>query len=85
MRDFLSRFSLEAVKFNPQVWACAIVLYLVVIGCTLHSIHTQPFNKKMRTIWTVVVIFAPIIGLAVYAMACVLYATSETKLMAKPK
>ncbi len=85
MREILSRFSLDAVKLNAQVYACAIVLYLVVIGCALHSIHSQPFNKKQRTFWTLMVLLFPVGGLAVYAVACVLYAQSESALMAKRK
>jgi len=85
MREILSRFSLDAVKLNAQVYACAIVLYLVVMGCALHSIHSQRFNQRLKLIWTIVVLAVPIFGLAAYAVACVLYAQSESALMAKRK
>ena len=73
------------MKLGPQVYVCAVVLYLVALGCTLHSVNSQPFNKKQRTFWTVAVIAFPVVGIFIYSLACVLYATSETALMAKKK
>ncbi|MBI3876895.1 MAG: PLDc N-terminal domain-containing protein [Verrucomicrobia bacterium] len=85
MKEFLARFSFDTLKLNAQTYACAIVIYLVVIGCALHSINSQPFSRTQRMMWITIVVAVPVLGLAAYAMAAVLYATSEASLLTRKK
>jgi hypothetical protein len=66
MRESLNRFSLDAVKFNDQMFICLVAIWLVVIGTTISSIYSQPFSKKQRLFWVLLVICLPIIGLLIY-------------------
>lgn len=85
MKDLLSRFSFDTLKLNGQTWACAIVLWMVVLGCTLSSINSQPFNRQQRIFWIVVVLCFPLVGLFCYLPFCVLNATSDTSAGKKNK
>jgi hypothetical protein len=66
MRESLNRFSLDAVKFNDQMLICLIAIWLVVIGTAISSIYSQPFSKKQRLFWVLVVICLPIVGVLIY-------------------
>jgi hypothetical protein len=66
MKDTLNRFSLDAVKFNDQMFICLVAIWLVVVGTTISSIYSQPFSKKQRLFWVLLVICLPVIGLLVY-------------------
>jgi hypothetical protein len=66
MRESLNRFSLDAVKFNDQMLLCLVAIWLVVVGTSISSIFSQPFSKKQRTFWTVLVICLPIVGVLIY-------------------
>ena len=66
MSDLLNRLSFDAVKFNNQVLACLVVIWVVVLGCAVHSIVSQPFNRQQRWFWILLVIFLPGIGLLSY-------------------
>jgi putative Mn2+ efflux pump MntP len=66
MTESLNRFSLEAVKFNDQMLVGLIAIWLVVIGTAISSIYSQPFSKKQRFFWILVVICLPVVGLLVY-------------------
>jgi hypothetical protein len=66
MSESLNRFSLEAVKFNDQMLICLIAIWLVVVGTAISSIYSQPFSKKQRLFWVLMVICLPIVGTLVY-------------------
>jgi hypothetical protein len=66
MREALNRFSLDAVKFNSQMLLCLIAIWLVVIGTTISSIYSQPFSKKQRMFWILLVVCLPVVGLLIY-------------------
>ena len=66
MAEFMSRFSTDAMKADMQVLACAVVLWLAVLGCTLSSIDHQPFGRRRRMVWLVLVTAVPLVGLLCY-------------------
>ena len=66
MQDFLSNFSVDAAKLTWQVYTCAIVLYIAMIYCTVWSINQQPFNRRERMFYTVVVVCVPLAGVLIY-------------------
>ena len=60
MKDILQRFSLESVKINSQTISIAVLLYFILLACTIWSINVQPFNKKEKSFWTLIVVcFGP--------------------------
>ena len=65
MSDLLS-LSAEATKFNRQVIACAIALWIAVVVCAVSSLWNQPFSKKQRSFWSLVICALPLIGLLAY-------------------
>lgn len=66
MREILSRFSWDAIKFNEQVLACMIVVWGAVLLCAMSSIRGQPFSKAQRAFWMALVICLPLLGLLFY-------------------
>jgi uncharacterized membrane protein YoaK (UPF0700 family) len=66
MRESLNRFSLDAVKFNDEMFICLVAIWLVVIGTAISSIYSQPFSQKQRFFWVLVVICLPIVGVLIY-------------------
>jgi len=86
MKDLLQRFSLESVKINSQTIAIAVLLYLVLVGCVLWSIQVQPFNKKERFSWMVIVILLGPFGILGYLpVAWRNAATGSLSFWVKPK
>jgi hypothetical protein len=66
VKNILERFSLESVKINSQTISIAVLLYLILLGCTIWSINAQPFYKKEKSFWMLIVVcFAPF-GLLFY-------------------
>jgi len=66
MREILSRFSWDAIKFNEQVLACMLVVWGAVLLCAVSSIRSQPFGKGQRAFWLFMVICVPLLGLLFY-------------------
>ncbi|PAW89335.1 MAG: hypothetical protein B9S33_03325 [Pedosphaera sp. Tous-C6FEB] len=86
MKDILNRFSLESVKISNQTISIAVLLYVVMLACVIWSIHEQPFNKKERFFWLVIVIlFGPFGILAYLPVAWRNAATGSLSFWRKPK
>ena len=66
MSDFFNRFSLQSVKFGSAVGVCMAAIWLSVLWCTIASIWTQPFSRRQRTFWIVLVIALPLVGVLAY-------------------
>ena len=66
MREILNRFSLEAAKFNWQVFACLLMIWVVLVFCASVSIKSQNFSERQRRAWMWLVVGVPFIGLLVY-------------------
>jgi hypothetical protein len=66
MSELLYRFSLDAVKLNKQALICAIGIWVLVLGCAISSIVSQPFSKKQRTFWFLVICGVPFLGVLSY-------------------
>jgi hypothetical protein len=66
MKDSLSRFSLEAVKFNSQMFICLVAIWLIVVGTAISSIYSQPLTKKQRMFWVLMVVCLPVAGVLIY-------------------
>jgi hypothetical protein len=66
MRQALDRFTLEAAKFNGQVFLCLLVIWAVLVCCAVLSINSQGFSERQRRLWLWVVAGVPLVGLLVY-------------------
>ncbi len=66
MTDLLNNFSVDAIKLNWQTITCAIILWFTTLYCGIWSINQQPFNRRERMFWTVIVIAIPLFGLLGY-------------------
>jgi hypothetical protein len=66
MKELLGRFSLEAVKFNGQILACLILIWVAVLACAISSIMAQPFSKRQRAFWIGLILCVPLVGLLAY-------------------
>lgn len=66
MSEIFNRFSLHAAKFNTQVWICLAVIWLIVLGCAITSIHAQAFSARQRRFWISAVVFIPLLGVLAY-------------------
>jgi hypothetical protein len=66
MTQILDRFSFEAVKMNPQVLACAFLIWFLILGCGILSINSQPFTNRQRWFWILAIVCLPGVGLLCY-------------------
>ena len=71
MKELYYRFSLDAIKFNGQVLACMIVVWLAVIGCAITSLNKQDFTPARRRFWLAFIVLVPGVGLICYLPTCV--------------
>jgi hypothetical protein len=62
----LRHFSLEAAKWNGTVVLGMFVIWACVVGCVVSSIISQPFDRKQRIFWIVLVIVLPLLGVLSY-------------------
>ncbi len=51
---------------TSEFWMIAAAIWLAVLICTVASIIAQPFSKKQRAIWILLVVCVPILGLLAY-------------------
>ena len=66
MSSLLQRFSLRSIKFNSPVIAILLALWIVILVCAVSSIISQPFTKRQRIFWLVLVVCFPLVGLLAY-------------------
>jgi len=66
MSEAIKRFSLEAAKFNGQVFFFLLVIWAVLLFCAIVSIKSQGFSERQQRMWMWVVICVPLLGLLVY-------------------
>jgi uncharacterized membrane protein YhaH (DUF805 family) len=66
MREHFSSFTFQESKLTTQIWLFAIALWLVVVTCAIASICAQPFGKRQRAVWIMLVVCVPILGLLAY-------------------
>jgi hypothetical protein len=62
----LRRFSFDAIKFNDQILACMVVIWVAVVFCALTSIWGQTWTRTRRLAWSVAVVAVPFLGVLVY-------------------
>jgi hypothetical protein len=66
MSEILNRFSLEAAKFNSQVFFSLLLLWLALVYCAMISINSQGFSERQRRLWIWIVVCVPLLGLLAY-------------------
>lgn len=66
MSHILNHFSLQAAKWNGSIVAALVFVWVLVIGCVISSILTQPFDRKQRIFWIAIVIVLPMVGVLSY-------------------
>ncbi|MFM8469804.1 MAG: hypothetical protein ACKODH_07525 [Limisphaerales bacterium] len=66
MKDIMQRFSVDSAKLGSQTYSIAALLYFILLGCTIWSINVQPFNKKEKSFWTLIVICLGPLGILIY-------------------
>lgn len=66
MSELLNRFSLEAAKFNGQIFFCLFVVWIALVYCGVVSINSHSFSDRQRRAWLFVVIGFPLLGMLAY-------------------
>ncbi|MGV3756844.1 MAG: PLDc N-terminal domain-containing protein [Verrucomicrobiota bacterium] len=66
MSEILGRFSLDAIKFDFWVGFGMVAAWLMLVVCAVHSIWMHSKHKNSAILWTLVVVFVPVIGVLVY-------------------
>jgi hypothetical protein len=66
MSEILSRFSLEAAKFNWSVFFCLFLIWIAMVICAIVSINSQSFSDRQRRLWILIVTCVPLFGLLAY-------------------
>lgn len=66
MSQILSRFDFLGADFTLAVFVCLVLIWLLVLGCAISSVLSQPLSRKQRLKWIVAIVALPVLGLAVY-------------------
>lgn len=66
MLQLLQRFNLRAIKFNWIVVVILLLLWLAILASTVSSIRSQPYSRRQRNFWLVIVICIPLFGVLAY-------------------
>jgi hypothetical protein len=66
MSELLNRFSLEAAKFNRQVFFSLLLIWIALVACAIVSINSQGFSERQRRLWIGIVVGVPLLGLLAY-------------------
>jgi len=66
MSEILNRFSLEAAKFNGQVFLSLLLLWAAIVYCAILSINSQGFSQRQRRLWIWIILCVPLLGLLAY-------------------
>jgi len=66
MSEILNRFSLDAAKFNAQIFLSLLVIWMAMVGCAWISINSQDFSPRQRRLWLWIVVCVPLLGLLAY-------------------
>lgn len=73
MRDIVTRFlQLEIINLHPMVyWGLALVWLLLLVSA-LMSVRSLAISTGAKLAWSLVLIAVPVLGLAAYAVRCLL-------------
>lgn len=66
MSEILNRFSLEAAKFNGQVFFSLLLVWVAIVYCAVASINSHGFSERQRRFWIWTIIAIPLLGLLAY-------------------
>jgi len=66
MSEILNRFSLEAAKFNSQIFLSLLLVWIAMVVCAVLSINSQGFSERQRRLWMWIIIGVPLLGLLAY-------------------
>src|SRR5476651_2039886 len=66
MSEILNRFSLEAAKFNNQVFLSLLFIWLAMVFCAVISLNSQGFSDRQRRLWIWIIVGVPLLGLLAY-------------------
>lgn len=66
MGDLLNRFSFSDPKWNLQIAACMIIIWLALVICTLSSLSSQGFTRRQRLFWILIITGIPLLGILIY-------------------
>jgi hypothetical protein len=66
MSEAIKRFSLEAAKFNGQVFFFLLLVWVVILFCAIVSIKSQGFSESQQRMWIWFVVGVPLLGVLVY-------------------
>ncbi len=66
MSEILNRFSLEAAKFNSQVFLSLLLIWVALVTCGIVSVNSQGFSERQRRLWMWIIVGVPLLGLLAY-------------------
>jgi len=66
MQELSSHFSWDAIKFDYQILACCILIWLAVVACAISSVVKQAFSWRQKTVWIGLILVVPVVGLLAY-------------------
>lgn len=62
----LYRFDFENAQWSARVGVGVLLIWLLIIACTISSIRSQGLSAGQQRLWIAIVVFLPIIGLLAY-------------------
>jgi len=67
----LQKLDLSGPNLGKQALTLCIILYVIVVVCTISSIAGQGFKSRTKLLWTATVVFVPFLGILCYLFACI--------------
>lgn len=66
MSEFINHLTFQMDKLTTQVWVAVIGIWLAVLACAIGSLLNQPFGRRQRIVWLVLMVALPILGVLAY-------------------
>ena len=75
MREVFNRFiTFDALNDHPMIHAGLAIIWVLLLVAAFLSIRSQTFGAVAKWIWFLVILALPILGLAIYAVWCLVRA-----------
>ena len=73
MRGVITRFlNLQVMNFHPAVYWGLLIIWVILLVAAFSSLREIEMSLGAKIAWFLVILFVPIIGLALYAVRCLI-------------
>ena len=71
MKDAITNFlTMQPQNMIPQIGIMAILVWVVVVVCSIFSVLSQKLGKVATGVWIGIIVAVPLVGLFAYCLYC---------------